>query len=53
MFYILSLFKDWNKPDSGVYLFFSKIIVKIFNIGHPRVGAFYNFYLNCILLLIK
>ncbi len=55
MFYILSLFKDWNKPSSGIRLFFSKGIIEIFNIGHPcfnTVRAFYNFYLDCLLLLI-
>ncbi len=52
MFYILSLFKDWNKTGGGIHSFFSKRIVEIFNIGHSRARAFYNFYLRCLLFLI-
>ncbi len=57
MFYILSLFKEWNKPSGGVRSFFSKRIVEIFNIGHRifrfnAVRAFYNFCLACLLFLI-
>ncbi len=51
----MSLFEDWNKPSGGVRSFFSKGIVEIFNMGHPRYNimrAFYNIYLRRLLLLI-